>query len=140
MEPIKNAVITFPYGAKYRNGKTHQGVDFRASIGTPFVAMVPGVVVHVGRHVYKKGWGISFGKHVIIDNDKFPNGSPGYWAIYAHLSQINVSKGQRIQAGQLLGLTGNTGNSTAPHLHVGICKSRFWNPLKFVNPQRWINA
>lgn len=140
MEPIKNGVITFPYGAKYRNGKTHQGVDFRASIGTPFVAMVPGVVVHAGRHVFKKGWGISFGKQIIIDNDKFSDGSPGYWAIYAHLSKTNVTVGQRVQAGQLLGLTGNTGNSTAPHLHVGICKSRTWNPLKFVNPQRWINA
>lgn len=140
MEPIKNGIVTFAYGAKYRSGKTHQGTDFRAVGGTPFVSMVSGVVVHAGRHVYKKGWGLSFGRQIIIDNDRFADDSPGYWAIYAHLSDTLVSKGQRVRAGQLLGLTGSTGNTTAPHLHVGICKSRTWNPLKFVNPHKWINA
>lgn len=140
MLPINNGVVTFPYGAKYKNGKTHLGVDYRAAIGTPVKAMVGGTVVHSGVHVFKKGWGFAFGKHIIIDNNKFADGTPGLWAIYAHLSECNVAVGDKVRKGQILGLSGNTGNSTAPHLHVGVSASRTWNPLKVVNPQKWIEA
>jgi murein DD-endopeptidase MepM/ murein hydrolase activator NlpD len=139
MEPIKNGIVTFPYGAQYRNGQTHKGVDYRAN-KTPVQACVSGVVVHSGRHVFRKGWGIAFGIHVIVMNDRFPDGSPGLWAGYCHLSKTMVTKGQRIQMGQIIGISGNTGNSVAPHLHLQILASRTWNPLKHVNPRKWVKA
>ena len=140
MKPIKSGFVTFPYGAKYKSGAIHKGIDYRASVGTPVVAAVDGVVVHAGRHVYKKGWGFAFGIHVIIDNDRFPDGTAGLWAGYCHLSGVNVSVGQRVRKGQVLGISGNTGNSTGPHLHFQILSQRTWNPTKHKNPQKWIDA
>ena len=140
MKPIKSGFVTFPYGAKYKSGAIHKGVDYRASVGTPVVAAVDGVVVHAGRHVYKKGWGFAFGIHVIIDNDHLPDGTAGLWAGYCHLSGVNVSVGQRVRKGQVVGISGNTGNSTGPHLHFQILSQRTWNPTKHKNPQKWIDA
>ena len=140
MKPIKSGFVTFPYGAKYKSGAIHKGVDYRASVGTPVVAAVDGVVVHAGRHVYKKGWGFAFGIHVIIDNDRFPDGTAGLWAGYCHLQGTNVTVGQRVFKGDLVGISGNTGNSTGPHLHFQILSQRTWNPTKLKNPQKWIDA
>jgi murein DD-endopeptidase MepM/ murein hydrolase activator NlpD len=140
MKPINAGIVTFPYGAKYRNGTRHKGVDYRAKSGTPVVAAVSGKVVHAGWHKYKRGWGYSFGIHVIVDNDLFPDSSAGLWAGYCHLSAVGVKVGQRVTRGDLVGLSGNTGNSTGPHLHFQILASRTWNPLKARNPERWINA
>jgi murein DD-endopeptidase MepM/ murein hydrolase activator NlpD len=140
MKPIKSGVVSFPYGAKYKTGGIHKGIDYAATIGTPVVAAVPGVVVHAGKHIYKKGWGWAFGLHVIIDNDRFPDGSAGLWAGYCHLNGVNVAVGQRVRQGQLLGVSGNTGRSTGPHLHFQILASRTWNPTKHRNPQKWIDA
>jgi murein DD-endopeptidase MepM/ murein hydrolase activator NlpD len=140
MKPIKSGIISFPYGAKYKTGGIHKGIDYKATIGTPVVAAVPGVVVHAGKHIYKKGWGWAFGLHVIIDNDAFPDGSAGLWAGYCHLNGVNVTVGQRVRQGQLVGVSGNTGRSTGPHLHFQIVASRTWNPTKHRNPQKWIDA
>jgi murein DD-endopeptidase MepM/ murein hydrolase activator NlpD len=140
MKPIKSGIVSFPYGAKYKTGGIHKGIDYRASIGTPVVAAVPGVVVHAGKHIYKKGWGWSFGIHVIVDNDKFKDGTAGLWAGYCHLNGVNVSVGQRVVAGQLLGTSGNTGRSTGPHLHFEIQTGRTWSPVKHRNPSKWIKA
>jgi len=140
MKPIKSGIVSFPYGAKYKTGGIHKGIDYKATIGTPVVAAVPGVVVHAGKHIYKKGWGWAFGLHVIIDNDAFPDGSAGLWAGYCHLNGVNVSVGQRVRQGQLVGVSGNTGRSTGPHLHFQILASRTWNPTKHRNPQKWIDA
>ena len=140
MKPIKSGIVSFPYGAKYKTGGIHKGIDYRAAIGTPVVAAVPGVVVHAGKHIYKKGWGWAFGIHVIIDNDALVDGSAGLWAGYCHLNGVNVTVGQRVRQGQLVGTSGNTGRSTGPHLHFQILASRTWNPTKHKNPQKWIDA
>jgi murein DD-endopeptidase MepM/ murein hydrolase activator NlpD len=139
MYPIKAPIVTFPYGAKYKNGTLHKGVDFRAN-KTQVTAAVGGVVVHAGRHVYKKGWGYAFGIHVIIDNERFTDGTAGLWAGYCHLSSVSVKVGQRVAAGDLVGISGNTGRSTAPHLHFQILASRTWSPNKHRNPQKWLDA
>lgn len=139
MKPIKDGIITFPYGAKYKNGTLHKGVDYRAN-QTPVHAAVSGVVVHAGRHVYKKGWGFAFGLHVIVDNDRFKDGSAGLWAGYCHLSKTIVKVGQRVAQGDVVGISGNTGRSTAPHLHFQVLSSRTWNPTKHVNPKKWVEA
>lgn len=140
MKPIKSGIVTFPYGAKYKSGKRHKGIDYRAKVGTPVVAAVGGVVVHAGRHIYKKGWGLAFGIHVIVDNVRFPNGAAGLWSGYCHLSKVSVKVGQVVGKGEQLGLSGNTGRSTAPHLHFQILAQRTWNPTKARNPKKWIEA
>ena len=61
MKPTKKGIVTFPYGVKYKSGAIHKGTDFRAAVGNPVYACVAGVVVHAGKHVYKKGWGLAFG-------------------------------------------------------------------------------
>ena len=99
MKPIKDGVVTFPYGARYKNGRLHKGIDYRAATGTPVLASVGGTVVHAGRHIYKSGWGFAFGIHVIVDNQRFPDGSAGLWAGYCHLSRVNVKVGQKVTKG-----------------------------------------
>jgi murein DD-endopeptidase MepM/ murein hydrolase activator NlpD len=140
MKPIKLGVVTFPYWAKYRNGTRHKGIDYRAQIGTPVLAAVGGVVVHAGRHVYRKGWGYAFGIHVIVDNDNFANGEKALWAGYCHLNSASVKRGDRVAAGDLVGASGNTGRTTGPHLHFQIMASRLWHPNNARNPQKWIDA
>jgi murein DD-endopeptidase MepM/ murein hydrolase activator NlpD len=138
--PLKAWRTTFPYGAKYRNGATHKGIDGAASTGTPVYAAVGGVVVHAGVNKFLRGWGRSMGIHVIIDNNKFKNGDAGLWAGYCHLSKVAVRVGQKVSKGDLVGFAGSTGNSTAPHLHFQILASRTWSPTKHVNPSRWLKA
>jgi murein DD-endopeptidase MepM/ murein hydrolase activator NlpD len=138
--PLKDWKTTFKYGAKYKNGGVHKGIDGRATTGTPVYASVSGVVVHAGPHKFLKGWGRSFGIHIIVDNDKFKNGSAGLWAGYAHLSKVKVAPGQKVKKGQLLGWSGSTGNSIAPHLHFQVMSTRHWNPTKHVNPDKWLKA
>ena len=140
MKPIRLGIVTFPYGAKYKSGALHKGVDFRASVGTSVYAAVGGTVVHAGKHIYKKGWGYAFGIHVIVDNNRFTDGTAGLWAGYCHLSSVGVKVGQRVAKGDFIGLSGNTGRSTGPHLHFQILSSRTWNPTKHKNPQKWIDA
>lgn len=140
MYPLENWKTTFPYLAPYSNGGTHKGIDGKAKEGTPVYAAVSGVVVHAGPHKFRKGWGRSFGIHVIVDNNKFKDGSAGLWAGYCHLSKVKVVSGQKIKKGQLLGWSGSTGNSTAPHLHFQIMSTRNWNPLKHRNPDKWLKA
>lgn len=139
MKPISEGIVTFPYGAKYRTGAIHKGIDYRAN-KSPVVAAVSGLVVHAGKHIYKKGWGYSFGLHVIVDNDRFENRTAGLWAGYCHLSAVSVKVGQRVAQGDLVGISGNTGKSTAPHLHFQILASRTWSPRKHRNPRKWLEA
>ncbi|OYO16639.1 hypothetical protein CGZ93_17925 [Enemella dayhoffiae] len=79
-----------------------RGLDIPAPTGTPVVAMRDSAVLATNR------WGYSYGNHVRTSDG----------AVYAHLSQILVSIGQMLRAGQVLGAVGSTGNSTGPHLHV----------------------
>jgi len=85
----------------------HEGVDIGASTGTPVAAMGNAYVVSAG-------WNGGYGNCVVID---LGNGMQCY---YGHLSAINVSAGQTVNQGDIVGLVGSTGNSTGPHLHFGI--------------------
>ena len=95
------------YGLGY-----HTGIDLTASQGTPVKAVANATVVHAGYG----GGGAAYGNHVII---KLPDGK---FALYAHLSSNNVTVGQTVTAGQMIGLVGSTGNSSGPHLHFEIRK------------------
>ena len=95
------------------NGKGHTGVDFRASIGTPVKAALVGEVVGVGNTDLYKGC-YSYGKWIMI---KHPDGLS---TLYAHLSVQNVSVGDQVSTGEVIGYSGNTGYTTGPHLHFGV--------------------
>lgn len=142
MYPVPSQTkVTFPYGVKYTSKSgVHKGVDFKCPTGRIAIASVSGVVVHAGVHKFRKGWGKSYGLHIIIDCDRFEDGSAGLWAGYMHLSRIDVKVGQRVKAGQEIGRTGNTGDSTGSHLHFEVQRSRFWSKTGHVNPQKWLDA
>ena len=98
----------------------HGGVDFRGKTGTEVVATADGVVDNAKRF---KG----YGKHVVIKHKK------GYKTLYAHLSKIEVKKGQRVVAGEKIGEIGSTGRSNGPHLHYEIIRhGRRMNPEKYI--------
>ncbi|MFF3850599.1 transglycosylase family protein [Streptomyces sp. NPDC002328] len=85
----------------------HTGVDFPVPTGTTVKAVASGTVVTAG-------WGGSFGYQVVVRH------ADGRYSQYAHLSAISVRDGQSVGAGQRIGRSGNTGNSTGPHLHFEV--------------------
>ena len=104
----------------YKVTKMHEGVDFSAPVGTEVFATGDGVVrgIQESRHEY--------GNHVAIDHGF------GFMTFYAHLSKILVKNGQKIARGQVIGLVGNTGKSTSPHLHYEVRKNgRAINPINY---------
>jgi murein DD-endopeptidase MepM/ murein hydrolase activator NlpD len=113
--PISNDDLTRTasgYGLRihpiYKITKFHSGMDFTAPSGTDIYATGDGVVLAV--QASQRG----LGKHIIIDHGF------GYSSIYAHLSNFNVRKGQRVNRGDVIGYVGNTGTSVANHLHYEI--------------------
>jgi len=97
----------------------HQGVDLAADVGTPVYAPADGIVSYVGRDV-------GLGKLVRI------NHLHNYITVYAHLSRIAVKRGQYVRRGQIIGVVGNTGYSTGPHLHYEVHhQGRAQNPLRY---------
>lgn len=90
--------------------KFHAGMDFTAKTGTPIHATGDGVVV------YAEYGTNGYGMHVIVDHGF------DYQTLYAHLSKLEVRKGQRVNRGDVVGLVGNTGLSVGPHLHYEVHK------------------
>ncbi|HEV7448949.1 MAG TPA: peptidoglycan DD-metalloendopeptidase family protein, partial [Candidatus Paceibacterota bacterium] len=90
------------------NGQGHNGVDFAASIGTPVKSVLAGTVEEINQGAVKY---CQYGKWVLVKHDD------GLTSLYAHLSSISVVKGQRVDLGQTVGLSGDTGYATGPHLH-----------------------
>lgn len=95
----------------YKVTKFHEGIDFTSNIGKEVYATGTGVVASVERA--RGGYG-----NCIIINHGF-----GYKTVYAHLSKMNVKRGQKVSRGQIIGHVGNTGKSTAPHLHYEVHKN-----------------
>lgn len=106
-----------PKGAGTR---MHSGLDFAGPYGTPIAATADGVVV-------KAGWGNGYGRMVQIRHDF------GIETVYAHLSQIRVSVGQRVSRGDRIGDMGNSGRSTGTHLHYEVrIGGKAVNPMTFI--------
>jgi len=104
----------------YKTRKMHYGMDFSAKIGTEIYATGDGVVSKVKRS--KRG----YGNYVKI------NHGFGYETLYAHMSKYIVKKGQKVKRGEVIGYVGNTGISTAPHLHYEVRKdNKKINPVNF---------
>ena len=104
----------------YRTRKMHTGIDLTAPTGTDVYTTGDGKVIKTG---YTPG---GYGKKVIIDHGF------GYKTLYAHLSEINVVRGQKVKRGELIGKVGSTGRSTAPHLHYEVRKNnKTENPVNY---------
>lgn len=91
----------------YGTRRVHAGVDLAARPGAPVIASTAGVVV-------QSGWLGGYGLCVTVDH------GGGVQTRYGHLSRLGVAAGQRIRAGQVIGLVGSTGVSTGPHLHYEV--------------------
>ncbi|MEK7832956.1 MAG: M23 family metallopeptidase, partial [Acidobacteriota bacterium] len=108
--PVDN-IVTEPFGVRrVFNGKrqsTHQGLDFRAALGTPVKAMNSGEVI-LARDMFFEGG------MVVIDHGH------GLLTMYLHLSEIKAKEGSRVGKGQVVGLSGATGKVTSEHLHVAV--------------------
>ena len=114
--PLDNVYITQQFGktssAKrlYTSG-THDGIDFRASLATPVRASLSGTVMDVNHGAVQN---CQYGKWVLIRHGN------GLATLYAHLSDISVSKGASVTTGQVIGYSGSTGYATGPHLHFTV--------------------
>ncbi len=121
--PVDDVYITQKFGdtefAKTGayNGGGHNGVDFRAPVGTKIKAALGGTVEATG-NTDTVCPGASYGKWVFIRH------SNGLATIYGHLSLIKVSAGQEVFTGDTIGYSGMTGFSTGPHLHFGVYASQ----------------
>jgi len=108
--PVENSIISGVYGSqRILNGipkSPHYGVDFAADEGTPIKNMLEGIVTLSEKDLYYTGG------TVIVDHGH------GISTLYMHMKDVNVSKGQSLKQGELIGTVGKTGRSTGPHLHI----------------------
>jgi murein DD-endopeptidase MepM/ murein hydrolase activator NlpD len=122
--PVEKVVITqyfgnTPFSSKnpqVYNGSGHNGLDFGVRVGTPILSAASGVVVGSGDTDASCN-GVSYGKWVLVKHQN------GLSTLYAHLSVIGVKTGQEVKEREQLGLSGNTGYSTGPHLHFTVYAS-----------------
>ena len=111
IRPVKGGYLNSSFG--YRKDpidnvmRFHQGQDITVKSGTSIHSPADGIV----KRAYYAG---GFGNHIKLDHGN------GYTTLFAHLSKIKVKHGQKVKKGEVIGLTGNTGRSTAPHLHYEI--------------------
>lgn len=108
--PIKGGKITTAYkkpGKMWSKGY-HTGVDFACPVGTDVIATS-------NQKVVAANWGASYGTQIIVEL------ADGNFWIYGHLSKSLVNVGDKLKKGQHIGESGNTGNSSGPHLH---CEKR----------------
>jgi len=105
IKPLNGGSFSSSYGRRW--GRMHKGVDWSCSVGTSVYASCGGTVSYAG-------WQNGFGNTIVISH------GDGLKTRYAHLSKITVSSGEKVSQGERIGLSGNTGNSTGPHLHFEV--------------------
>ena len=121
VQPLKHMTTTNAFGGKrFFNGQLrsrHQGLDLRGATGTPVRAAASGRVLLAEEQYYS-------GNMIYVDH------GDGLLTLYCHLSRLDVRPGDRVQAGQVLGLMGATGRVTGPHLHFGVrLRGQMVNPV-----------
>ncbi|MER9891996.1 M23 family metallopeptidase [Mesorhizobium sp. M0119] len=122
--PAPGHSVTSPFGVRtdplLGTAALHSGMDFRAPIGMPAKVTAAGVVV-------KAGWNGGYGRMIEVDHGN------GFVTRYGHLSEIEVAVGQKLDAGDIIGKTGNSGRSTGPHLHYEVRHNgEAIDPLRFL--------
>lgn len=114
---------------RYNSGSYHGGNDISVAKGTSVVAMDGGVVIKAdtttnkGKDVKSEGYG-HFGKFILLEHTV---SGKKYYTAYAHLNSISVKVGDKVSQGQVIGKSGNTGNSTGPHLHIAMSYNKYTN-------------
>jgi murein DD-endopeptidase MepM/ murein hydrolase activator NlpD len=149
LRPIQADEVNWPnadyrYGGVFFEDVVHTGVDIPAKSGTPVLAAAAGKVAWAGYGLYSGYYDEAdpYGIAVLIRHDFGYKGARLY-TVYAHLSRVDVVKGQRVEAGSRLGLSGETGKTTGPHLHFEVRQEvdgffSTYNPeLWLVPPQGW---
>ena len=124
VNPAPGRPVTSPFGVRsdplLGTAALHSGMDFRSPMGSPAKVTAPGVVV-------RAGWAGGYGRMVEVDHGQ------GFSTRYGHLSKILVTVGQKVNTGDEIGETGNSGRSTGPHLHYEVrYKGEAVNPLRFL--------
>ncbi len=142
--PIAANEINWPdpdyrYGGIFFEDVIHTGVDIPAEPGTPVLAAADGRVEWAGYGLYRGVQGDlsdPYGLAVLIRHD-FSFEEQQLFSVYGHLQEMYVEKGQRISMGQQLGLVGQTGKVTGPHLHfeVRVGTDDYFSTL---NPELWL--
>ena len=126
--PVRRFRFTSGYGMRddpiTGEWRMHSGIDLANVVGTPVLAARSGWVAHVDPSAG------NYGTLVILEH------SNGFQTLYAHLSGYDVSVGQRVTTGQMIGRVGNTGRSTGPHVHFSVIRNRrFEDPLRHMPPR-----
>ncbi|WP_236838647.1 peptidoglycan DD-metalloendopeptidase family protein [Caldalkalibacillus salinus] len=119
-----NGRLTSPFGWRRDpfNGsqKMHAGIDFASHSGTPIYVTANGIVKSAG-------WHSGYGKHIEVDHGN------GYVTTYSHLSSMDVSAGESVERGDVIGKMGSTGRSTGVHLHYEVHKNGTpVNPMPYI--------
>ncbi len=108
-----------------RDRPTHHGMDFKVAVGTPVTSSADGVITRVNWN-----WSANGNCIEVQHND-------GVLAKYLHLSESSVAAGAKVRAGEVIGLTGNTGRSTGPHLHYQLNKgTKVIDPIEYHGTDR----
>lgn len=131
-KPVSKYTLSATYG---RGGgmwaSKHSGQDFAVSVGTNVKAVHTGTVVKAGPN--GAGDGPAYGNAIVV---KHGTGPSAKYSQYAHLSKVKVHPGQKVDKGQSIALSGNTGNSSGPHLHFEIRTTPNYgsaiNPVSFL--------
>ena len=119
IKPIRGGRFSSGYGRRW--GRLHKGVDWACPVGTTVFASCGGTVIQAS---YNGG----YGKNVVISHPD------GRMTRYAHNSKLLVQVGQRVEQGEAIALSGNTGRSTGPHVHFEIyINGGAVNPLKYIS-------
>jgi len=124
-DTLRNEKITYsvPYMGNYKlDGKenvgSHAAVDIKLPIGTPILSIANGVVIKVDDQPS------GFGKHIVIRHSDAPAfngaGEATYFSSYSHMSEMQVTAGSIVTKGQQIGLVGDSGTATTPHIHFQI--------------------
>ena len=110
--PLDNVRVTSGFGFRnspvYKRWKSHNGIDFAAAAGTPVYACKSGTVAFVAK------MDAVFGNYIVLSHEG------GLSSVYAHLSRVDVKKGEIVRVGEVIGLSGETGAVTGPHLHFEV--------------------
>ena len=104
----------------------HTGVDYAVPVGTDVLAVADGVIENAN-------WGKSYGVQLVQSCN-------GGWFIYAHLSKTLVKPGDKVVEGQVIAKSGNTGNSTGPHLHAELRSKAHWSSGTDLDPAALIGT
>lgn len=158
---------SFAYGLPYKNGKSHlvvQGyfgrfshknriaIDFKMKKGTEILAARSGVVIRMKEDGNKGGWNKKYlrdGNYIVIQHDD--NSRSGYWHLKNNGVLVNI--GDTVRQGQVIGLSGNTGYTSFPHLHFmvwGFNEKGQWRQIpnrfhtskgiKYLRPFHWYRS